>query len=259
MAYRLGIAFSGGGMRGVAHAGVLAALAEQGLEPDCISGTSAGALVGAFYAAGHSPKVTFEFFRDRSPFKLSNLSLLKAGFIDTDNVRDDLASYFPEDTFEALGKPLFITATDILAGQPVVFSSGPLISAILASASMPLIFSPIEIDGRLYADGGIVNNFPVERLNGLCDVIIGSYAGPLRHVDHDDLDNRLAVSQRALDIGIFLASRAKFHTCDVLLCPPELARFRSLDNRHLDEVYEIGYRAASEQIGAIRAALAARG
>lgn len=258
-AYKLGIAFSGGGVRGMAHAGVLAALAEQGLEPDCISGTSSGALVGAFYAAGHSPEVVLEFFRDRSPFRLSNLSLVKAGFIDTDNIRDDLAAYFPDDTFEALDKPLFITATDILAGRPVVFSSGPLISAILASASLPLIFSPVDIENRLYADGGIVNNFPVEHLHEVCDVVIGSYASPLRHIRRADLASRLAVSQRALGIGVFFASQAKFHTCDVLLCPPELAGFNGLDNRHLDEIYEIGYRAAKEQIGALHAAIAARG
>ncbi|NJL29377.1 MAG: hypothetical protein HC897_16560 [Thermoanaerobaculia bacterium] len=117
MAYKLGIAFSGGGLRGVAHAAVLAALAEHDLEPDCISGTSSGALVGAFYAAGHSPEDIVDFFRQRSPFRLSKISLGKPGFIDTDKIRGDLADYFPDDRFEALGKRLFVTATDILAGR----------------------------------------------------------------------------------------------------------------------------------------------
>lgn len=259
MTYKLGIAFSGGGVRGVTHAGVLAALLEHDLEPDCISGTSSGALVGAFFAAGQSPKQMLDFFQQRSPFKLSKISLGKPGFIDSEKIRGDLAIYFPDDSFEALGKRLFITATDLLAGRPVVFSSGPLISPILASASMPPIFSPVEFDGRVYADGGIVNNFPVEQLNGLCNVIIGSYVCPLGHVEATELDNTLAVSERALDIGIYLASRAKFHACDVLLCPSDLARFGTLDSRHINEAYEIGYRAASEQVEEIRKALAMRG
>ncbi|NJL29376.1 MAG: hypothetical protein HC897_16555 [Thermoanaerobaculia bacterium] len=140
----------------------------------------------------------------------------------------------------------------------MVFSTGPLISALLASAALPMIFSPVEFEGRIYADGGIVNNFPVERLSGLCDVIVGSYAGPLRAVTPEEVDNTLEVAERALDIGIFLASRAKFHACDVLLCPTELAHFGTLGSRNIDEIYEIGHRAASEKIDAIQEALAAR-
>ena len=255
MTYRLGIALSGGGMRGVAHAGVLAALAEHGLEPDCVSGTSAGALVGALYASGHPPSAVMEFFRERSPFRLSNLSLGKPGLLDSEKVRDDLAHYLPDDRFEALDRKLFVTATDILAGRPAVFSTGPLISPLLASAAVPFLFSPVDVAGRLYCDGGIVDNFPVGELNGMCEVIIGSYVGPLVRAAREDLDSAFALTQRALDIGIYLNSRARFHMCDVLLSPPQLSRFRSFEGGHLDEIYEIGYRAASDQMGAIRAAL----
>jgi NTE family protein len=255
MTYRLGIALSGGGVRGVAHAGVLAALAEHGLEPDCVSGTSSGALVGAFYASGQPPSAVLEFFRERSPFKLSKLSLGKPGLIDSEKVRGDLAHYFPDDRFEALGRRLFVTATDILSGRPAVFSSGPLLSPLLASAAVPLLFSPVDIAGRLYCDGGIVDNFPVGWLAGMCEVIIGSYAGPLVRAAREDLDSTLAVTQRALDIGVYLTSRGRFHLCDVLLCPPQLSRFKSFEGGHLEEIFAIGHRAATEQIGTIRAAL----
>jgi len=257
MAYRLGIALSGGGVRGVAHAGVLAALAEHGVAPDCVSGTSAGALVGALYAGGHPPATILEFFRERSPFKLSRLAFGKPGLLDSEKVRDDLAHYFPDDRFEALGKRLFVTATDILAGRPAVFSSGPLVSPLLASSAVPLLFSPVDIDGQLYCDGGIVDNFPVGRLDGQCDVILGSYAGPLIRAARGDLDSTLALTQRALDIGIYQTSRAKFHSCDVLLCPPELSGFRSFENDHLEELFAIGHRAALQQMGALLAALEA--
>ena len=223
MQYRLGIVLSGGGGRGLVHIGVLKALGEHGLEPDCISGTSAGAIVGALYAAGYSPEEMFEFFVRKSPFRASRFALGKPGFVDTDKVVADFREYLPEDSFEALGKRLFVTATDIVRGRREVFSSGALIRPVVASSSVPMVFTPTAVDGRLFADGGILDNFPVEPLLGLCDVILGVYASPLRAVEAPELSSTLAVSQRAFEIGMFHNSRRKFHHCDLVLSPPALA------------------------------------
>lgn len=257
MGYRLGLVLSGGGVRGVAHIGVLAALAERGLAVDCVAGTSSGAIVGAFYAAGCPTAAMLDFFAHRSPFKLSMVSMGKPGIIDTAKVRADLLEYLPEDSFEALGKRLFLAATDLVNGKLVIFESGPLICAILASSSMPGVFTPTEIDGRWYADGGVLNNFPVEPLKGLCDVIVGVYASPLKAVHQDDLTSSLAVLQRALEVGIYNHSKTKFHVCDVMLCPQELYEHSTFSNKHVREIYEIGYRAALERLDAIEEALAA--
>ena len=78
------------------------------------------------------------------------------------------------DRFEALQKPLFVIATDIASGEYHVFKEGPLINAVLASSAIPGFFTPVEINGRLYSDGGIINNFPIKPLKPIFDKIIGS-------------------------------------------------------------------------------------
>ena len=239
---------SGGGVRGLAHVGVLKALAEEGIEPEILSGTSSGAIVAALYAAGYSADEMLEFFVVKSPFRLSKVALTKSGLFDTERVIADFHEYFPDDSFEALDNPIFLTATDLVEGRAEVFSSGRLVSAILASASTPLVFTPTEIEGHWYSDGGITNNFPVEPLLGLCDVIVGVHASPLRKVDEEHLQTKFSVSLRALEIGMFHSSMHKLHECDLLISPPELNGFGTFDTKHMGEIVEIGYRATREQM-----------
>ena len=252
MKHGIGIVLSGGGSRGIAHIGVLDALEAHGLGPECIAGTSSGAIVGAMYAAGHSSEQMLDFFEHKSPFKLSKLALGKPGFVDTEKVAEDFLEYFPDNSFEALPKSLFLTATDLVNARLEVFTSGPLIPAILASSSVPMVFTPTEIDGRWYFDGGILDNFPVESIRMLCDVLIGVYASPLRRVERSTLKTSLNISQRAIEVGMFHSSKRKFHDCDVIICPDELSHYGLFDAKHLREIFGIGYRATVERIGEIR-------
>jgi NTE family protein len=244
MEYKLGMVLSGGGSRGLAHIGVLKALGEEGIEPDCLSATSAGAIVAALYAAGYSPDEMLAFFEAKHPYRVSKLALRKPGIFDTEKAVDDFLEYFPDDSFEALGKKLFLTATDLVGGRLEFFSSGPLIRVILASSSAPMIFTPTKIDGRSYSDGGIIDNFPVDPLFGLCRKILGAYASPLRTIDQTDLKSSLAVSMRALELGMYSNSRRRFHQCDLVICPEELRGYGNFDTRHYAEILDIGYRAA---------------
>jgi NTE family protein len=251
MEYRLGMVLSGGGSRGLAHIGVLKALGEEGIEPDCLSATSSGAIVSALYAAGYSPDEMLAFFETKHPFRVSKLALLKPGFIDTEKVVADLLEYFPDDSFEALGKKVFMTATDIVNGKLEVFASGRLIPAVLASSSAPLVFTPTEFGGRWFSDGGIIDNFPVDPLFGLCETILGVYASPLLRREQSELKSSLAVGMRALEVGMYYRSRDRFHQCDLVICPPELARYGHFDTKHYADILEIGYRAARERMSEI--------
>lgn len=252
MQYHVGIVLSGGGSRGLAHIGVLEALRENGIEPGCVSGTSAGALVGALYSAGYTTEEMFEFFLTRNPFRPSKLTLRKAGFVDTDKVVEDLRPYFPDDSFEALGKRLFVTATDLVHGRLDVFSSGPLVRPVVASCSVPLIFTPTEVDGCPFVDGGIISNFPVDPLLGLCDVVLGVYASPLPASDPAGLQGSLAVTQRALEIGMFHNSRRSFHHCDLVLSPPQLAGQPTFTLKVSRSLVEAGRAAALGRMDEIR-------
>lgn len=258
MQHRIGIVLSGGGMRGVAHVGVLQALLDHGIEPECIAGTSAGALVGALYGAGHGAEDMVTFFERTNPRRLTRLTLRKPGLVDIDKYHGLFEEYFPEDSFEALKIKLFVTATDMLAARLEIFTHGPLIPALLASAAVPIVFTPMRFDGRLFSDGGVLNNFPIEPLQVLCDAIVGVYASPLRSPEQAELKSTLAVSQRAFEVAMFLNSRPKFRECDMLLSPPELARY-GIFSKDTREVYDIGYQATVERIGAIREKLDAKG
>jgi len=252
---RLGVVLSGGGARGLAHVGVLRALSERNIRPTCLAGTSAGAIVGALYGAGYAPAEMIEFFRDKSPFRLSKVSLTKPGIIDMEKVVEDFEEYFPEDSFAALDPGLSVVATDILKGERVVFDSGRLIPAVLASSSVPVVFAPVEIDGRWFADGGIVDNFPVSEVVGRCDVILGVYVNPRHELEEPELTSSLAVLQRAVEIGSYTLSKKSFDRCDFLICPQSLAEFNTFEMKHLETIEAIGYEAALERIDAIAAAL----
>ena len=254
----LGLALSGGGARGIAQIGVVQALRERGLVPDVIAGSSSGAIVGALTAAGHSTETMLDFFATRSPFRLQMVTMRKAGIIDTAKVVASFREYFPDDSFEALGTRLFLTATDIANARLTIFESGPLIQAILASCSMPMVFTPTEIDGRWYIDGGVINNFPTEPLRGRCDVLVGLYSSPLRVMRTADLDGVLALSQRALEVGMYFSSKMKFHECDVMLCPEELSHYGLFDTKNHGEIFAIGYRAAKARLDDVERALEAR-
>ncbi|MCP4658827.1 MAG: patatin, partial [bacterium] len=107
------------------------------------------------------------------------------------------------------------------------------------------------------SDGGILNNFPVEPLLGLCDVIVGVCTTSLRAVHRDELTSALSVVQRALEVGIYHNSKAKFHACDVVIQPPGLAAYGAFDTKHAHEICEIGYQAARAHLDAIEQTLAA--
>jgi len=249
------LVLSGGGARGIAHVGVIDALRSHGLRPDFISGSSSGAVVGALAAAEHDTETMLEFFQKASPFRFSAIALRKAGILDTAKLVESFREYFPEDAFEALKIRLFLTATDIFNARPRIFESGPLIRAILASCSIPMVFTPTEVDGRWYVDGGVLNNFPIEPLRGRCDVVVGHYASPLRRLKPGDISGVLAVSERALEVGMHFASKQKFHECDVMLRCPELNHYGLFDTKHHRAIFEAGKQTTLAALDSIKGAL----
>ncbi len=244
----IGLVLSGGGIRGIAHLGVIQVMQECGLEPTVISGTSAGAIAGALYAAGHSIDTIKGIFANTSIFKISNLSRKKPGLIDSDKFYDILKEYLPDDDFGALKKKLYVTATDILIGRSKTFSEGSLIKPILASAAVPVVFTPVKIGKKLYTDGGALNNFPVEPLVGRCSVIVGSNVHPFKPVHIGEIRTSLGVMERLFHLTIHYHSLQKYHLCNLVISPmDELSEFGIFDWSDTEKIYKIGYNAASEK------------
>lgn len=240
----------------MAHLGALQALAEMGIEPTVVSGTSAGSIVGAMYAAGHPVEKIRQFFIDTPIFKASHFATMKPGIINSDKYVPFFQPYFPEDDFAALKKKCYVTTTDILHGKCKTFSEGPIIRPILASCAVPVVFSPVEIDGILYTDGGTLNNFPVEPLLNRCDVIIGVDVHPIKVVTPKEIRSTFAVMERISHLAVYYHSVQKHHLCDVTIAPPELARFGIFDRTSFDEIFEIGYQATVNRKEDLLAAMA---
>lgn len=255
----VGLVLSGGGSRGIAHVGVIRALLEHGVDPRWIAGASAGAIVGALFAHGYTPAEMLEFFRVTNPFRLANVAFGKPGIWDSEKYVPAFQRYFPHDSFEGLKRKLRILATDLLAGESRIFESGPLVLPVLASSSVPMVFSPVSIDGRLFGDGGIVDNFPVQLIEDRCDAIIGVHVSPLHEVRADELGTSLAVLERALDVGMFDKSRAKFARCDAVVLPGDLVRYGMFETKRFPEIEAAGYAEAKRRMPEILRALRAKG
>ena len=180
---KIGIALSGGGIKGLCHAGALKALEESGIRPDILSGVSAGAIVGSLYADGYSPDEIADFFQDVTFRQMTRLGM-HGGVFDISEFERFLGRKLRARTFADLRTPLRVVATDLDHGRSVTFGEGELLPCVIASCSVPVLFMPRQIDGVNYVDGGVLKNFPATTLRPLCDTLIGINASPMVAEDY---------------------------------------------------------------------------
>ncbi|MDX1760408.1 MAG: patatin-like phospholipase family protein [Arenibacter algicola] len=244
----IGLVLSGGGLKGMAHIGIIKALNERDIYPDIMSGVSAGAIVGALYANGTNPMNMLDFFKETPLFKYNLFSINKPGLFDTEKYYLFFSKYFDKDTFDVLEKELFVTATDLQSGVPKVFSSGEMIRPLLASAALPPVFNPVTINGRLYADGGIMNNFPLEPLTNKVDYIIGCYTSGMKETAKTVLKSPLQLANRVNRLMPHANSREKLCATDILFRPKDLEYIKVLDEKGIDKAYMIGYDHAARHL-----------
>jgi NTE family protein len=159
------LALGAGGIKGLAHIGAIKALEELGIKITAISGSSVGAIIGAYYAAHLSVQGLENWVMDQGEWlKIRQLYDLggKGGMLKGDKISSEMEKLIGVKTFSELKIPFTSTATDLDTGQTMVFSSGELIPALRASISVPGFFMPAKIDGRAYADGGLTEPIPVQ-------------------------------------------------------------------------------------------------
>ncbi len=171
---RIGLALGSGSARGWAHIGVLRALAEEGIEPDIVAGTSVGALVGAAYVSGNL-EVLETWVRGLNFWDVVRLMdvRLSGGLIEGDTLMASFRDTIRDVDIENLSRPYAAVATDLANGQEVWLQRGRLLDAVRASIALPGLFSPARTDGRLLVDGGLVNPVPVSLCRAMgAEVII---------------------------------------------------------------------------------------
>jgi NTE family protein len=186
----LGLCLSGGGALGFAHIGVLKALLENGIEPQIISGSSMGAVVGSLYAAGMSPSEMMKCIEADKLYRITKLLVIrptfrKSGFSTQDTIHKLMHELIPYDTFESLQRKLLVCVTNLNTMEWEIRDHGhQLADWVSASASIPGIFEMLLYNGCYYTDGGVLNNLPAQPLKPLCRVIIGVDVKPFLPPDN---------------------------------------------------------------------------
>ena len=173
---KVALALASGGPRGFAYIGAIEELQARGYEITSVSGTSAGSLVGGIFAAG-GLQAFKEWLYSLDPVKvvkLMDFSLSRNYLVKGDKVINAIKERVPNVNIQDLPIPFTAIATDLFTGEEVVFREGPLFDAIRASISIPSMFRPVKWKGRTLVDGGMVNTFPLNRVQRTPgDILVG--------------------------------------------------------------------------------------
>jgi len=250
MEYKIGLVLSGGGARGYAHLGALKALTERGIFPDIIAGTSVGSLIGVLYADGYSPDEMLSFARSLKLRELVEGTIPRDGIFKPTGIGAILRKYLRAKTFEELRIPVKVVASDIECGEVVVFDEGKIIAPVVASCSVPVVFTPVEIDGHHYVDGGLLKNFPVFTIRDVCDKVIGIDISPVIAVKYDR--SMKYIVERVMNYMVGTNTVEERAACDYLIESGEVSNYSLFDFRHIDKIYEEGYHAAVQYLDANR-------
>ncbi len=280
---KTGLVLSGGAAKGIAHIGVLKVLEEAGLTIDYIGGTSMGSIVGGLYALGYDAGTLEELVLNQdwsfllgdeiAPGSISIeekeesrryfLSVpaegfrpkLPSGLISGQNIFMLLSAliwpYQETDDFSQLPVPFLCLATDIVSGNQVILDKGYLPDAIRASMAIPTIFTPVEIDGKLLVDGGMVNNFPVSEVIGMgADIIIGVNCG-FRAYKKDEIESLTEVLEQSLYVMAAEKNEASKELCDILI-EPDFSENTAISFSNADELIRIGEHEARKHFSELK-------
>ncbi|NOZ35232.1 MAG: patatin-like phospholipase family protein [Chlorobi bacterium] len=239
MQYKTGLVLSGGGSRGIAHLGVVKALNEKGIFPDVISGSSAGAIMGSLLADGHSPDEIFTQQTGKKFLSYTNFNFFRKGLLNFKNLRKILKDIYTVENIEDLKIPFYACASNLNEGKAEYFNSGNLLDVVTASSSVPFIFKPVEINGKTYTDGGLIDNLPIKPLLGKCEKIICVNLIYLKY--KNDFKSSKQVYGRIFDVLTYHNQKTYISECNILIEPPALYGQPYFSNKKAKEIFDIGY------------------
>lgn len=247
----VGFAFSGGGARGFSHIGILMAMEKFGIKPDIISGVSAGSIVAVLYAAGLTPLDIRQCFTDSNRFSdFRAWTLPKDGIFNLSKFAKLLESWLPVRNLEELRIPTVVCATNLDRGAQVGWVKGEIVPRVVASCSIPIVFSPVLIKDSHYVDGGVLHNLPAWAIRDYCDVLFGANVSPLNK-DYVYKESLLDIALRSYHLTTKANLTQDLRLCDHVITPHEVSANKMFDMSALDNAIKIGYETACRTFEAI--------
>lgn len=247
--HQLGLVLSGGGTKGIAHAGVLKFLIEKNIQPDILACCSAGSIVGSHHAIGKSPEEILDFFKSVYFFHWKHFTFNKPGLVSSTIFSTYLNPIFKQMTIGDLEIELKIIATELVSGDQKIFNStDKIVDAVIASCSIPGITTPYIVGNEMFSDGGVLNNFPADIIQNDCKKLIGVYVSLPQDVEVANLNSIKAVTTRAYELLSHRTEIHKFSYCDWIICSKKLSQYGTFEKKthRLEEIFQIGYDAAKD-------------
>lgn len=237
--YNTGLVLSGGGTRGFAHLGMIAALYEKGIKPDVISGVSAGAIVGAFIAAGKQPEEILEVFTKGWFFQYTKAHFPVDGLLKLDGLKEIVKKEIDVDNIEDLEIPFYICVSNLNKGTVEYRNSGPLGKTVLASSSIPVLFAPVILERDSYVDGGLMDNIPIEPIKNDCEVLIVSNISPTN--PKAKMKNLIQIATRTVYMSVNVKMKEAKKHATYYIEPKGIDNYEMYIRKHADELFELGY------------------
>lgn len=240
---RIGLALGGGAVLGAAHIGVLKVLDEYDIPVNAVAGTSIGAVIAALFAFGKNCKEIEEIANHLKWLDAASPTLSQFGLVSNKKLGQTMIDLIGDVEFSQANIPLVMIAVDITSGEKVILDRGNVAEAVMASTCIPGVFTPIEIEGRMLVDGGLLEIVPVSPLKDMgMDIIIGVDLLTGRHTTrkpHNLIDLLLN------SFYIALRNTSAQHTDEAyILIAPDLLGFNPVDTHQVPDLIERGYQAA---------------
>lgn len=239
MKYKIGIALGGGGARGFAHLGAVKALLEKGINADIYAGTSAGALAGAYLAAGSTPDDVFELMHRSKLSDYTKMHLPIDGLLSLEGMTEKLRKTIRFKNIEELPVPLIIAASNFNSGTVEYFINGNLATIVSASCSIPVLFSPIKIGNVQYADGGVFDNVPVAPLRSICETVIGINLMPIERTV--ETKNLIEIALRTFQLTVDANTQISRKQADYFIELNGIQQYGLLNPSNAEALFNLGY------------------
>ncbi len=253
MRKKVGLALGAGGAKGLSHIGILQVIKRENIPIDFIAGSSMGAIVGAAYAAGGDPDFMAKLACKLNQSHFVDVTIPKMGLLKGEKVLEIARLLTHNKDFDQLNIPLSVIATDIERMERVVFKEGNIASAIRASISIPGIFNPVRIDGKLLVDGAVKDRVPISVVKEMgADIVIGVDVNYYQQYEGDvvQVNNIYEVISQSINILESEISKFKLKEADILITP-DMRKVAVLDFNKVEFCIEEGKRAAEEKLSGL--------